>query len=338
MGEQARCKAHLPLDVEIRIGIIREQPVELGRISDIDHAKGIVVCGAEVQLALGSGQIGHGQPPRPVEQGLAQIRVQVFPARQVGKPARKIIAARVVHQARLPAQQAVDHGPHHVGVGEHPAEKGQDADHIGAGRSIRLARSDHGLAQEHPQGLGRVKRLPQRALVPIDAALLVKGQQAAEQVHIAVLVLHPARQVQNRVVLAVPVRVEPAVRVVEQQALAIGVEQIRIAARHLVEGRRVFKRKAPARQLPAAFAPNPARRAQMPFIDQHEIVVAKIRHGNALHSLLLCQLVQVDNFHRREQIGTRLTGKQPRPQPALSHLALVLHGQLLVWRDQYDVV
>ena len=84
-------------------------------------------------------------------------------------------------------------------------------------------RPGHRLAEEHPERLRHVERRPVCTLVPPDTALLVEGEEAAEEVEIAVLVLDAGRQVRDVVVLAVAVLVEPAVGVVEQQALPVGV-------------------------------------------------------------------------------------------------------------------
>ena len=177
--------------------------------------------------------------------------------------------------------------------------------------SDRVARSalldpDTVLPEEHPQRLRRVERLPPRRTAAPDAALLIERQQAAEQVHVAVLVLRTVRQVGDRVVLAVAVLVELPVGVVEDQALAVGVQEIRIlATHHLVERGGVLERETAARQLPPTLAPDLARRPQVPLVDQHEVVVAEIPHGDPLDPLLLRQLVQVDDLDRLEQIRRR---------------------------------
>ena len=257
----------------------------------------------------------------------------------MAEAAGEVVGAGIVQQARAAVQQPHQHRTHRVGVGEHPAEERQDADDVGPGRPIRLARPRHRLAEEYPQRLRGVERLPPRRPAAPDAALLIERQQAAEQVHVAVLVLRTVRQVGDRVVLAVAVLVELPVGVVEDQALAVGMQEIRIlATHHLVERGGVLECETAARQLPPTLAPDPARRPQVPLVDQHEVVVAEMRHRDALDALLLRQLVQVDDLDRLEQIGAGLAGEQPRMDSARVQLALVLRRHLLVRRQQHDVV
>ena len=170
--------------------------------------------------------------------------------------------------------------------------------------------------------------------------MLVEGQQAAQQVHVAVGVLHSARQVQDGVVLAVAVFVEPAVGIVEQQAFAVGVPQVLVLlpAHDLVEGGRVLEREAAPGEFLAMFAPGIAGRAQVPLVHQHQVVVAEVLHRHALHALALGQLVEVDDLHRREQVRTGAAGEQPCVQAAFPQLPLVLRRHLFVGGHQHDVV
>ena len=76
----------------------------------------------------------------------------------------------------------------------------------------------------------------------------------------------------------------------------------------------------------------------MPFVHQHQVVVAEIPHGDTLDALLLRQFVQVDDFHVRKQVGPGLGGKQPCGQAACPQFLLMLHRHLFVGRQQNDVI
>ena len=71
------------------------------------------------------------------------------------------------------------------------------------------------LPRNTHSGFAGLNSFPQCALFPPDSVLLVEGQQATQQVHVAVLVLLPARQVQDSVVLAIAIFVKPTIRIVE---------------------------------------------------------------------------------------------------------------------------
>ncbi len=248
-AEQPLGEPHLPVDLEVaRVGL-DEQLVERRRVTHVDYPKGRVVGGSKMQFALASGQVDDVQPPPSVEHGLAQIGVhRGAAARQVVEAAGEVVIAGFIPQTRAAGQQVLDHRLHHLALGQDPAEEVQDEGNIGAGRLVRLARAGNGLAQEHLQRLGRVEGPVLRATLPPDAALLVEGKQAAEQVHVTANILRPAGQIEDGVVLAVAVLVKAAIRVVEQQALAVGVQQIGIPpADHLIKRRGVLEREAAAR-------------------------------------------------------------------------------------------
>ena len=76
----------------------------------------------------------------------------------------------------------------------------------------------------------------------------------------------------------------------------------------------------------------------MSFVNQHQIVVAKVRHCNALHALFLGEFIQVNDLYGCEQIRTGFAGKQPRSQTAFPHFALVLQRHLLIRRHQHNIV
>ena len=108
----------------------------------------------------------------------------------------------------------------------------------------------------------------------------------------------PARQVRDGVVLAIAVLVEPAVGVVEQQALPVGVPEAFVPARDLIEGGGVLEGEAAPRQLRAPFAPYVAGCAEVPLVHQHQVVLAEVAHRDALDALPLRQLVEVDDLDR----------------------------------------
>ena len=254
-------KTQLAFDVEVGVVVLRQQPVERRGIAHVDDAERRAVRDPQVQLALARGQMDDVQAPLPVEQQLAQLGVEVGPhPRKLPEAPDEVVVPRVVQQPRPAFKEARQHRAHGIAVREDPAEERQDAGDVGTGLPIRPARPLHGPAQKHPQRLRRIERAPSRPVLPPDAALLIERQQAAQQVHVAVLVLRAVREVGDRVVLAVAVVVEPPVGVVEQQALAVGVQQIPILpAHHLLERGRVFEREATAGEFPATFAPDLAR-------------------------------------------------------------------------------
>ena len=88
---------------------------------------------------------------------------------------------------------------------------------------VCLAGAGHRLAQKNPERPGHVEIRPDRSLVTPDAALLIEGQQTAQQVHVAVGVFHALGKVGDDVVLAVAVLVKPAIGVIEQQTFPVGV-------------------------------------------------------------------------------------------------------------------
>ena len=340
VGEDPHREAHLPVDVEVETGVVGQQLVERRRVAHVDHPERWVVRDPQVQLPLARRQIDDVQASLAVEQAVTQIGVELRSRlRKLVEPSGEVVLAGVAQQSGPALQQPRDHRAHSLAVRDHPAEKPQNADDVGSSRPIRLARPRYRLAEENPQRLSGIERLPVGAPVAPDAALLVERQQAAEQVHVAVLVLGPPREVRDCVVLAIAVVVEPPIGVVEKQALAVGVQKAGVlAAHHLIERGRVLEREPAPRQLPPTLAPDLARRAQVSLVDQHQVVVAEVRHRHPLHALLLGQLVQVDDLHRLEQVRRRLAGEQPRVEPARVHLALVLRRHLLVGGQQHDVV
>ena len=226
VGEQPLRESRFPLNGHVGVGVLRQQLMECRGVADVDHAEHRVVRAAQVQLALSRGQIDHVEFPLSVEQYLAQIGVHVVRRVpfEIVEPAGEIVVARLIGQAGLSGEQTVDHGPHRAAVCQHPGQKVQNTYDVGLRFHVCLAGAGDGLAQEHPKRFGHVERRPLRALVPPDSALLVESQQAAEQVHVAVRVFHPARQIRDRVILAVAVIVKLAIGVVEHQAFAVGVQ------------------------------------------------------------------------------------------------------------------
>ena len=299
VGEQPLRESCFPLKRHVGVGLLHQQLMEGRGVADIDHAEHRVIRAAQVQLTLSRGQIDDVEISLSVEQDLAQIGVHVVRrvSCEVVEPAGEVVVARLVRQAGLPGEQTVDHGPHRAAVCQHPGQKVQNAYDVGLRFHVCLAGAGDGLAQEHPERFGHVEGRPLRALVPPDSALLVEGQQATKQVHVAVCVFHPARQVRDRVILAVAVIVKLAIGVVEQQAFAVGVQEFRVFPGYLIERSRILERKAAAGQFLPPLTPHPAGRTQVPFINQHQVVVAEVLHGHALDALLLGQLVQVDDLN-----------------------------------------
>ena len=76
----------------------------------------------------------------------------------------------------------------------------------------------------------------------------------------------------------------------------------------------------------------------MAFVYQHQVVLAEVAHGDALHALPLGQLVQVDNLDRRQQVRPGLAQKQPDGEITRQQFAFVLRRHLFVRRHQDDVV
>jgi len=191
-----------------------------------------------------------------VEQGFADVIVDCVLAvvLQIVEPAGEVVTAGIVRQPGFAGQQPADHRPDGIAPREHPAEEVEDAHDIRSGRLVRsgLAAAGHRLAEEHPERPGHVERCPPDVPVAPDTALPVEAQQ----VHVAVLVLRSPGQVGDGVVLAVAVGVERAVRVIEQQALAIGVAQAVVVADDLVEGGGVLEREAAARARPCRTRPD----------------------------------------------------------------------------------
>ena len=180
----------LPVDVEIATGVLRQQPIERRRVPHVDDAERRMVCDAQVQLAFTRRQIDDVQPSLSVKQEIAQLGVEIDPRpRKVAEAASEVVGTGIVQQSRSALQQPGKHRSHGVATGQHPAEKREDADDVGPGRPIRRARTRYRLAEKYPQRLRRVELPPLRRPTAPDAALLVEGQQAAEQVHVAVLVL-----------------------------------------------------------------------------------------------------------------------------------------------------
>ena len=264
-GEESLREAKLTFDFQIGMVASGQHAVERGRIPDVDHPEDRAVGDAQVQLALAGGEIDDVQPSVPMKQGFADVGVEVVRAvgavvHEVSEAAGEPVLAGVVAQPGSAGEQTIEHGPGCAVIGEHPAEEVEDDHHVGFRRLVRPRAAGHRLAKKHPERLRHIERRPVRTLVPPDPALLVEGQQAAEEVHVAVLVLNAGRQVRDGVVLAVAVLVKPAVGIVEQQAFSVGVAEGFVPARDLIEGGGVLEGEAAPRQLRAAAR---ARRCRM---------------------------------------------------------------------------
>ena len=276
-----------------------QQLIKSRRIADIDHAEDRVIRTAQVQLTFSRGQIDDVQFPLSMKQGVTHIGVEVVlrVSIEIAEPPGEVVVACFIGQAGLTGKQAGEHRSYCVGVCQHPAQEVENENNVGLCFRVGPTGAGDGFTQKHPERFRQVEFRPLRTFVPPDAALLVEGQQAAQQIHMAARVFYPARQVGDGVVFAVTVVVKLAVGVVEQQAFGVGVQQFRILADHLVEGGRILEGEAAARQFFAPLAPHLTGRAQMAFIDQHQIVVAKVLHGYALDAFFLSQLIQVNDLN-----------------------------------------
>ena len=134
---------------------------------------------------------------------------------------------------------------------------------------------------------------------------MVEGQQRGvqiEQPHVVVLVV---LEVQDPIVLAVTVAVEVAVRVVEEDAARVLLDEFFLAggAHGLPEGRRVLEGESVLTQPVAAVHPLLTAGAPVSLVDEHEVVAFEGVDGDRLLALLLTQLVDVDDLDRmtREQ-------------------------------------
>ena len=339
--EQEVGEAGVSLQVEIRVLPLSEEFVERCRVADIDDAEGRSVRDSQVQFSLPARQIDDAETPGPVEQGLADLGVEaVFVlSGEVREPAEEVVAAPCrMLQPRVTAEKLADHAPRDGSPGQEPAEEVQDPNDIGARFAVGAARPAHGLSQEHPERLAQVEVEPLRVLLPVEPGLLVEGQQAPQQVHVAVRVFHAGRQVGDRVVLPVPVGVELPIAVVEEKTARIGDPEILVLSRHLIEGGRILDGEPPARQFGSPLPPDLPRRAQMPLVHEDQVVVAELAHGDAFHPLLVGEFVDVQDLYRTVYLPPRPGIEPAGAETALPHLALVLGGHLLRRGQEHDVV
>ena len=298
-------EARIPFQVEVRILPPGKQLVEARRIPHIHHAERVGVADPEVQFPVAGRQVHHAEPPGGVEEGFADVPIELSRALpgEMPEPAGEVVAA--AHRVRQPGaalEKAAEHRRHDFVPREEEAEEVQDAKDIGFRLLVHAARSPDGLAQEHPQGSRQVERAPLPGQLPVQTALLVESQEAAEQVHVAVGVLHPLRQVGDGVVLAVPVGVEVVVPVVEQQTLGVGPAKIVVTPGHLVESGRVLDREPASSEFCPPLPPGLSGRAEVSFVHEDQVVVPEVAHRDPLYALLLRQFVDVQDLDRAEEV------------------------------------
>jgi hypothetical protein len=181
-----------------------------------------------------------------------------------------------------------------------------------------------------------------RALLAVESLLLEERQQARHQIQFKVLLLRSLVEVQDLVVLAETVAVEVAVRVIEQRALGVQIDELRPALDRLPESGRVLERKALLAQRVAKTHPRalfPAAGPPVALVHQYQIVALEGVDGDGPVAHLVAQPGHFEDLDR-------LAGEQPVPilveqfgvDARRLELAQVLLGETLVGRQQQDAV
>ena len=259
---------------------------------------------------------------------------------QVGETARKQVFAGGRQQP------FVQHAPDALGavlpirhVGGQELQDGHDVGHI---LFVLLAHGIDAAAHEDPQRLFDVERAQARFLFPVQPLLLEERQQAGGEVGPHPFLVAIVLQVEDVIVLAETVAVEPAVGIVEQRAARVEVGQIAVPGHGLTEGGRIFEGEALFTKGVAELHPGPvaaSRSTTMSFIDEDKVVALECIHRHRLLAHLLLQLGDLQDLHRTagEQAASVLV-EDLCLDARLLEFAQVLLRQPFLGREQDDPV
>ena len=238
---------------------------------------------------------------RRVEEELQGLVEHLFGRQPAGvemdeAPGKEVLPGR----GDEPAAQDLPDARDAAGALRHVA--GQEAQDLDDVRGVALRkRGGDPAADEDPQRTLQVEGTKRPLVLAVEPLLLEEGEQAGGEV-----AGHPFRaavvfEVQDPVVLAEAVAVEPAVGVVEEGAAGVEVAEARVALGRLPEGRRVLEGEALLAERVAKAHPRAVLArggSAMALVDEHEVVPLESLHGDGSIPHLVPELRDLQDLDR----------------------------------------